>query len=173
MRLALVLKTFAGLALSCATVACSTTADNLCALECECEHCNDYTEDATCILAQFQQDQAENYACDAAYEAWAVCVEEKGVCDAKEASFSTRSKGSCSGSQMTGQMCMNNGDCNGFAESCVGGNCVMTTCAGNNNPCQDDFDCQGNDLCDDARQGLNECIANASDKPSNFFDINN
>lgn len=172
MRFASSLMTLFALTLSCATFSCASTADNLCAMQCDCEHCNDYAEDTVCILAQLQQDTAENYGCDAAYDAWAVCVEEKGICDEKEARFSTRETSTCSGSQMTGQTCMNNGDCNGFAATCVGGNCVVSTCSGSNDPCQDNFDCQGNDLCNEASQALNECVANASDKPSGFFDFN-
>ncbi len=172
MRVVRVLKTLGALAIGLAAVSCASTAENLCALECECEHCNDYTEEGLCISAQLRQDQAEVYECDAAYDAWAICIEEKGVCDEKEAQFSTRSKGSCSEFQQTGQMCMTDNDCNGFNASCVNGNCSEKVCAGNNDPCQDDFDCQGEDLCDNAEQALNECIANASDKPVAFIDFN-
>ena len=68
--------------------ACSR-ADDLCALVCDCEHCNDYEEDAVCAEYQLGLDAAKNYECDSAWEAWADCFETQGNCVESRAEYTT------------------------------------------------------------------------------------
>ena len=70
------------------SAACSR-ADDLCALACDCAHCNDNLEDAVCAEAQLSMDQASTYNCDSAWEAWADCYENQGHCDEEQAAYTT------------------------------------------------------------------------------------
>lgn len=148
--------------LAASTAGCGSQAAAVCDLVCECEHCNDYEEDLTCIQLEGQADVAEAYECADQWDAWATCVEEKGECDADEARFSTSGgSGSCSGSEPTGDACTTDTDCGGN-ESCQGGMCARRVCAGDGSSCQSDADCPGQDRCASERDALSGCIDDSS-----------
>jgi hypothetical protein len=67
---------------------CSRAGD-LCALACDCAHCNDNMEDALCAQAELSQDMASTYDCDSAWEAWADCYENQGHCDESRDAYTT------------------------------------------------------------------------------------
>ncbi len=74
---------------SFATMGCSR-ATVICELACECEHCNDQNEVESCNQLRTAEDVASAYDCSEQWDAYTVCVEERGTCDATEARFSTR-----------------------------------------------------------------------------------
>ena len=147
-------------------VACSH-AQAVCELICECEHCNDQDEVLACDQYATSQDVADAYDCGDSYDTYLSCVEDKGKCDDTSADYSTRSDGSCSGTQSLGSTCMTANDCQnpggGGDVVCTNGMCQLTVCTGSNNPCQNNGDCQGEDLCTDARDAYQKCIDAASD----------
>jgi hypothetical protein len=160
---------------ACAAVApgCGGRAATICALQCECEHCNDYEEDADCTLYETQENVAEAYNCSAQWDIWATCVEEKGICMEKEASFTTAATGSCSGLQSVGVPCMADADCQMIDNdySCDAGMCAERVCAGGGGPCQDNDDCSGEDLCGSEENALEQCIDDASEHRGVSIDI--
>lgn len=82
-------RTLVLLGVSSSVVGC-TRADVICDLVCECEHCNDQAKIEACNQLQTAEDVAAAYACTAKWEAYTVCVEDRGTCDENEARFSTR-----------------------------------------------------------------------------------
>lgn len=73
---------------SSAMMGCSRAAV-VCELVCECEHCNDQDKIEACNRLGTTEDVASTYGCDDAWEAYTVCVEERGTCDADTSRFST------------------------------------------------------------------------------------
>jgi hypothetical protein len=145
---------------------CGGQPGTICSLVCDCEHCNDYEEELTCIQLETSLEVAEAYDCAAEWEALYTCVEEKGKCDEKEANFSTQSEGSCSATQPVGFPCVAQTDCDviGSGYTCTAGECSQRVCAGANPfPCDTNDDCQGGeDRCGDEQVDLGECEADAS-----------
>jgi len=134
---------------------------------CECEHCNDIEEDALEISVEASRDIAENYGCEAQWDSWADCYLNSGTCIEKDARYTTRELGSCSGSQDTGVPCSITADCpNSDFAQCEGGTCRFKTCADNGNPCQSSEDCPGDDLCEQANRAYFECVDAASSDPT-------
>lgn len=146
---------------------CGGQASSVCSLICDCEHCNDYEEDLTCIQVETSLSVAEAYDCAQEWEDYASCVEEKGKCDEKEADFSTRADGSCSATQPIGFPCMVQADCDQVQTglTCTGGECAQRVCAGDPYPCDTNADCPGGpDRCEDEAVDLGECESKASDR---------
>src|SRR5690242_11769219 len=111
---------------------CSRAA-TVCSLICDCEHCNDYEEDEACTEYDTSQNIAEAYDCGDAWDAYLVCVEDKGRCKEEEADFTTRAPGSCSGKQATGISCATAADCfGGPGTTCESGTCMARFCSGIN-----------------------------------------
>jgi hypothetical protein len=156
-----------------AAAGCGSHASQVCDLICECEHCNDYEEELDCIQLQAQQDMAEVYECNDQFEAWAVCIEEKGECDEDDADFSTSGSGSCSGSMPLGFSCASDAECGGFGASCQSGMCVQRVCAGDSGgfSCETDDECPGEDRCSSEQQELAECISDSSAHNGPIFDF--
>jgi hypothetical protein len=141
-----------------------TSAASVCAMVCECEHCNEYAEDSTCYGFEKAEAQAEAYECGEKYLAVLSCAEEKGTCDEERVTFTTRGPGNCA-AQSLGSSCMSDADCfGGNNASCSNGMCTELTCEGSGNPCSDDGDCSdfGPDLCQDEQDDLASCIDDAS-----------
>jgi hypothetical protein len=155
-----------------AAAGCGSQASTLCDLICECEHCSDLDEDATCTELEAEMDVAEAYECQAEWEDWATCVEEKGRCEEKDARYTTQEPGSCSEVQDTGFPCTVEGDCDagtGPDSFCEAGTCKFRTCSGSGGTCSTNSDCQGGeDACGDQREDLAKCQADASDHPNPF-----
>lgn len=150
------------LSLGASMLACSH-GQTVCQLICECEHCNDQEEVVTCDRFETDQAVADAYDCGDKYDAYLTCIEEKGTCDETDANYSTQGGGSCSDTQPLGMSCMTNNDCQGgFDAVCTGGMCMMTVCAGSGQPCQNNGDCNGSDLCADARSDYRDCVDAAS-----------
>lgn len=146
----------------------------ICDLVCECEHCNDLSEDYLCERVSASQDIAAIYECDAEWSAYADCVEDKGTCDEDGANFTTRETGSCSNTANSGLSCTGDSDCvnTGIPGArCENMSCVYTACNdGNGQPCSTDSDCPGGeDKCMSEAEKLSECITAASDDPSFVF----
>jgi len=145
---------------------CASQATTVCELICECEHCNDVEEELSCAQIETSADIAEVYGCDAEWEAYAVCYEEKGKCNEKEASFSTQAPGRCDGLAPTGFPCTTQVDCEqlGSFLTCDAGQCSQRVCSGPDEyPCENDDDCPGGeDRCQDEAVKLNECQSEAS-----------
>jgi hypothetical protein len=144
-----------------------SSARSTCALVCECEHCGDLAEELTCTEYDVDEAIAQAYGCDDAWEAYMTCVQEKGTCDAERARFTTRANGTCSETDNLGVSCMTNADCQlGLpgATSCSAGACVASRCSNGGDYCAVDNDClgQGEELCDDARDKVDQCIEDAS-----------
>lgn len=145
-----------------------SSAQTVCELACECQHCSDPTEDVTCYAYKVQEAEAQAYACDDAWEALMTCVQEKGTCNEKEAQFSTRANGTCSDTQMVGGNCMTNADCQQIGipgkTACTNGMCVVYRCSGGGQSCDTDADCAGNgeELCDKEKTDVADCIDKAS-----------
>lgn|GEM_PF-2782531 len=151
-----------------ASFGCSS-AQSVCQLICECQHCSDRTEEFTCAELEAQQASAEAYECGEKWEALLTCVEEKGTCNEKEADFTTRESGSCSDTQDIGGSCSTNADCQqggGFPGNvtCSAGVCKVSVCTGSSSPCTSNDDCmgQGDDLCENEAEALENCIDAAS-----------
>lgn len=62
----------------------------VCEVICDCEHCNDQAKIEACNQLGTAEDIAAAYDCSDQWNAYTVCFEERGVCDAKESRFSTR-----------------------------------------------------------------------------------
>jgi hypothetical protein len=75
--------------LSLSAMGCSRAA-TICGIICDCEHCNDQKEIQACDQYGTIEDVASAYSCDDKWNAYMDCVEQRGVCDAKESRFSTR-----------------------------------------------------------------------------------
>jgi hypothetical protein len=152
---------------------CGSRAATLCALSCECEHCNDYAEDANCTLYETQENVSAAYNCSAQWDIWATCVEEKGICQEKEANFTTAATGSCSAFQSVGVPCMVDADCAMIDSdySCDAGMCAERVCVGGGGSCRDDNDCTGEDLCRNQEDALEKCIDDASEHNGVSIDI--
>lgn len=75
------------LGFSFSTMGCSRAAA-ICEITCECEHCNDQAQLEVCNQLGTAEDLASAYDCSDKWEAYTVCVEERGTCDAKESRFS-------------------------------------------------------------------------------------
>jgi hypothetical protein len=151
-------------ALASSALACSH-AQAVCEKICECEHCNDQEEIVTCDQYETSQDVADAYSCGDKFDAYLTCIEDKGTCDETLADYSTRGGGSCSGTQPLGMSCMTANDCNGGGGGdvvCNGGMCMLTVCAGSGQPCQNNGDCNGQDLCDSEQNDYFTCVDNAS-----------
>lgn len=152
--------------LSGGALACSH-AQAVCELICECEHCNDQDEIIACDQFAGAQAVADAYECSDEYDAYLTCIEEKGDCDETEANFSTQGNGSCSGSSPLNVSCAVDSDCapfgNGGDVRCNAGSCEQRVCAGSGQPCQNNSDCSGEDLCADDRKDYQDCIDDASD----------
>jgi hypothetical protein len=141
-----------------------TSAASVCAMVCECEHCNTYTEDSRCHSMEKAEAEAEAYECGEKYVAVLSCIEEKGTCDEERVNFTTRGPGNCA-TQSIGMSCMTDVDCFGNNPTCSNGMCMESRCEGSGDPCSDDGDCEdGPDLCQDERDSLSECIVDASDR---------
>lgn len=148
-----------------ATMTGCTNAASVCAMICECEHCNDYTEQDICYSMEKAEARAEAYECGEKYSAVLTCVEEKGTCDEEKVNFSTQGPGNCS-PQANGQSCTTDADCFGNNPSCSNGSCMELACEGSFNPCSTDADCSDNgpDLCESEQEALSDCIDAASGK---------
>src|SRR5262245_32862443 len=148
---------------------CGTNVSNVCELMCECEHCNDYEEDARCANLQWQADVADAYECNEQLDKLASCFEDNGTCDDKNATFSTNDRGSCSAKGETGLDCTPDpGVCSTFGNgaTCEGGTCKYRACSGNGGqqPCETDGDCPvGDDRCQEEKEDLAQCEVDASD----------
>lgn len=164
MRLKAPLQIIALLGALAALPGCGSRADAMCDVVCECEHCNDYDEDVSCILFNAQEDVAEAYECADEWEKYGTCFEEKGRCEEDEASFTLSASGSCSGQEAIGISCVTDPDCDigGFNATCQMGACVMRVCAGGGGPCETDGDCPGASACATEEQALYECVARSS-----------
>ncbi len=71
------------------TMGCSR-ATVICELICECEHCNDQEMIESCNQLGTVEDVADAYDCSDKWEAYTVCVQERGTCDVKDSRFSTQ-----------------------------------------------------------------------------------
>ena len=144
----------------------------ICDLVCECEHCNDLTDDYSCERISASQEIAEIYECDSEWTSYADCFEDKGVCDEDEARFSTQEQGSCSSTASSGVPCMDNTECLNVGITgarCENMLCVYTACTGdmNGQPCDSNSDCPGGaDKCASELEDLNKCLVDASDDNS-------
>jgi hypothetical protein len=67
-----------------------TRASVVCDLICECEHCNDQAKTEACNNLATAETVADAYDCTAKWDAYTVCIEERGKCDDTESRFSTR-----------------------------------------------------------------------------------
>ena len=147
---------------------CASQPETLCNLVCECEHCNDYAEEATCASRERELAVAEAYGCEGEWEAYATCFEENGTCDEQKVRFSTEAPGQCSGLLDSQLPCVLADECQALGGdtvwSCIGGMCSGKSCAGgNNSPCRQDNDCDGGeDRCGLQASNLNECQTAAS-----------
>jgi hypothetical protein len=155
-------------------VACSQPS-RICDLICECEHCNDITEEYKCQAADASQEIAEVYGCEDDWEAYGDCIEDEGECDEDEARFSTREPGKCNASYDSGITCMDDPDClgigNGSATCGAGMTCEYQACNdGNGIPCNADDECSGGEnRCADEEEKLAECLSEASDDQAYVF----
>jgi hypothetical protein len=140
-----------------------TSAASVCDMVCECQHCNTYAEDSTCRSLEREEARADAYECGDQYSAVLSCMVEKGTCDEERVTFTTRGPGNCA-AQSTGMSCMSDADCFGGNPSCSNGMCTDSMCEGIGNPCSDDSDCDGPDLCEDEQEALQSCIEDASGK---------
>ena len=75
--------------LSSSIMSCSR-ASVVCDLVCECEHCNDQAKVQACNQFGAAEDVADSYDCGDKWEAYTVCIEERGKCDNEQARFSTQ-----------------------------------------------------------------------------------
>ena len=145
---------------------CESSAQTVCDLVCECEHCSDLDYELTCAGYDWRQDLANTYGCEGQFDAWASCVEGSGKCNERTASFTTMAIGSCSGSQATNYTCTAHVDCTsvfGAGATCEGTQCNTRLCASTGIPCQSDVDCvQGVDLCSEEANTLYTCQNDAS-----------
>jgi len=89
MKRSILASAFVLLGFSFSITGCSR-ASVVCDLICECEHCNDQAKVEACNQLGTAEDVADAYDCSDKWEAYTVCVEERGTCDNKEARFSTR-----------------------------------------------------------------------------------
>lgn len=150
--------------MSAPVMGCSS-AESVCSLMCECEHCNDYSEMATCSQLTTVESIAEAYECSEQWEAYMSCIEDKGTCDEEEANFRTTGDGSCSDTEPLGNSCATNADCSfgppgGF---CQGGECMARVCANSGGAwCETNADCPGAPLCETEEEAVDKCIDNAS-----------
>lgn len=142
-----------------------TRADDICSLVCDCTHCNDEDEDRTCEYLNRQQDMAAVYGCEAAWESWAECVENKGTCIEESATFTTSEVNRC-GSFVDLQIpCSGDAECSAQGAFCNNGSCMRRACNADpqNQTCTTDSDCpQGEDLCLDMLNSLADCERTAS-----------
>ncbi|MDI1436741.1 hypothetical protein [Polyangium sorediatum] len=76
-----------------ASADCSSRAQVLCELVCDCRHCSDHGEITMCAEYSRQEDMADAYGCSDAWLAFTICVEEKGTCDETMAEFSAIENG--------------------------------------------------------------------------------
>lgn len=145
---------------------CDTSAQAVCDLECECEHCSDLEHDLRCAGHAWRQDVAATYGCEDKFDSWAECVEANGKCNDRTASFTTHATGSCNAGQPTNYGCISSADCTavfGAGASCDGNVCLTKLCANVGNACQSDVDCvQGVDLCSEEADALYACQNEAS-----------
>lgn len=86
MKRSILASLFVLLGLSASTTGCSRAAV-ICDIICTCEHCNDQEEIESCNQLEVAEDVADAYECGAKWDAYTVCVEERGTCDETEASF--------------------------------------------------------------------------------------
>lgn len=145
------------------TSGCSS-ASAYCEAVCQCEHCNKYTELASCRSAEKAEVQADAYNCSDKYTAAVECALEKGQCDEKAAHYTTRGNGTCTEQQL-GFSCMTDADC--FGGTCNASMaCIERTCEVSGQACSTNADCpdEGADLCEDQTRALAECIEKASGK---------
>ncbi len=147
---ALALVLVAGCAAPLAASGCSGgSADDLCALLCDCEHCNDRVEREACDQYAADLESAKAYGCDSQWTALADCVQEKGVCDEKAAFFSTAENAKCNEYGDTGLPCSTDSACAPLGiegAACIEGSCKYTVCAcsqfGDSGfPCGSDAEC--------------------------------
>jgi hypothetical protein len=152
-----------------ASAACST-ADDLCTLVCDCEHCNDWEEEAVCGQIALSQDVASTYECDAAWDAWAECFENNGECYDDAAAFSTSEIGMCNIHVDVLIACSTDAECRQEASHyfCSNGTCVYKACS--NSPAQEPIACAshhdcpaGEDRCGQEALTLYECEQKAAD----------
>ena len=137
-----------------------TTADALCELICECEHCSDLAENELCESLALDQEIAEIYGCDSAWESWAECVENNGSCREDDAVFTTSELDYCASFIDLGIPCSGDAECAAQPDAfCNQGTCMRRSCNSNpQQPCNSDSDCPtGTDLCADVRQALVDC----------------
>lgn len=154
--------------LSATAGGCASQPQTLCDLVCECEHCNDYAEEAECARREAELAVAEAYGCESEWEAYATCIEDDGTCDEQKARFSTQGPGQCSGVLDTQFPCTMADECQQFGGetvwTCIAGMCSGKSCAGGGNaPCRQDNDCDGGaDKCGLQASNLNECQTQAT-----------
>lgn len=67
-----------------------TRAAIICEIICNCEHCNDQAKIEACNQLGTAEEVATAYACNDRWEAYTVCVEQRGTCDEKNSRFTTR-----------------------------------------------------------------------------------
>lgn len=89
MKRTILISALVGLSLAAPIMGCSR-ASAVCEVICECEHCNDQAKVEACNQLETAEDVASAYDCSEQWDAYGTCVEERGVCDATEARFSTR-----------------------------------------------------------------------------------
>lgn len=89
MKRNILISALVGMSLAAPIMGCSR-ASAVCDVICECEHCNDQAKVEACNQLETAEDVASAYDCSEQWDAYGTCVEERGVCDAKEARFSTR-----------------------------------------------------------------------------------
>lgn len=139
-------------------VAGCTNAASVCAMICECQHCNKYAEIDECHNWERSEAQADAYGCGEQFSALISCITEKWTCDEEKVQLTTRAPGKCLEQQL-GQSCMTDGDCFGN-NSCSNGSCVERVCDGFGYGCSVDADCldKGPDLCESEENNLHDCI---------------
>jgi hypothetical protein len=151
--------------LGAATMSCSR-ASTLCGLVCDCEHCNDWEDEQICDQISLSQDVAGTYGCDSAWEAWADCFENSGMCYEEQAVYSTRDLGSCSLNVDTGTPCGSTAECTTHDPTyfCSNNTCVYLACTNTQQACTTHQQCgQGDDKCNQASLTLLDCERQSSD----------
>jgi hypothetical protein len=149
-------------------VGCSRAAD-LCTTVCECEHCNDWEEEATCERLDLSLDVAQAYDCEDDWDNWADCFESIGQCYESQAAFSTSDLGSCAMHVNVQITCTSDSPCRAVDDSyfCSNNTCVYKAC--DNSPasqpqaCADHSECPvGVDRCAEEAHALLECEQKAA-----------
>ena len=67
-------------------------AEVICEITCACQHCNDQAKVDFCNKLETTQEVATAYGCSNAWEAYTLCVEERGTCDEVKSQFTVRNE---------------------------------------------------------------------------------